>query len=32
METLVIATADPDNLAALDDLKFMLGVAQVRQR
>ncbi len=29
-KTLVIATADPDNLAALDDLKFMLGVAQVR--
>ena len=29
-KTLIIATADPDNLAALDDLKFMLGVAQVR--
>ena len=29
-KTLVVATADPDNLAALDDLKFMLGVAQVR--
>ena len=29
-KTLVIATADPDNLSALDDLKFMLGVAQVR--
>ncbi len=29
-KTLVIATSDPDNLAALDDLKFMLGVAQVR--
>ena len=28
--TLVVATADPDNLAALDDLKFMLGVSQVR--
>jgi type IV pilus assembly protein PilB len=28
--TLVVATADPDNLAALDDLKFMLGVPQVR--
>jgi type IV pilus assembly protein PilB len=27
---LVVATADPDNLAALDDLKFMLGVSQVR--
>jgi type IV pilus assembly protein PilB len=25
-----IATADPDNLAALDDLKFMLGVDNVR--
>ena len=29
-KTLVIATSDPDNLAALDDLKFMLGVSQVR--
>jgi type IV pilus assembly protein PilB len=29
-KTLIIATADPDNLSALDDLKFMLGVAQVR--
>jgi len=29
-KTLIIATADPDNLAALDDLKFMLGVSQVR--
>jgi type IV pilus assembly protein PilB len=29
-KTLVIATADPDNLAALDDLKFMLNVDQVR--
>jgi type IV pilus assembly protein PilB len=27
---LVVAIADPDNLAALDDLKFMLGVSQVR--
>ncbi|MCK6489179.1 MAG: Flp pilus assembly complex ATPase component TadA [Planctomycetes bacterium] len=27
---LVVATCDPDNVAALDDLKFMLGVAQVR--
>ncbi len=27
---LVVATSDPDNLAALDDLKFMLGVTQVR--
>ncbi len=27
---LVVATSDPDNLAALDDLKFMLGVSQVR--
>ncbi len=27
---LVVATSDPDNLAALDDLKFMLNVAQVR--
>lgn len=29
-DVLVIATADPDNLAALDDLKFMLGVRQLR--
>ncbi len=29
-KTLVIATADPDNLAAMDDLKFMLGVSNVR--
>jgi type IV pilus assembly protein PilB len=29
-KTLIVATADPDNLAALDDLKFMLGVTQVR--
>jgi type IV pilus assembly protein PilB len=29
-KTLIIATADPENLSALDDLKFMLGVAQVR--
>ena len=28
--TIVIATSDPDNLAALDDLKFMLGVDTVR--
>ena len=28
--TIVIATSDPDNLAALDDLKFMLGVDSVR--
>jgi type IV pilus assembly protein PilB len=27
---LVVATADPDNLAALDDLKFALGVTQVK--
>jgi type IV pilus assembly protein PilB len=27
---IVIATSDPDNLAALDDLKFMLGVDNVR--
>jgi len=27
---LVVATADPDNLAALDDLKFALGVSQVK--
>jgi len=27
---LVIATADPDNLAALDDLKFMLGVTGIK--
>jgi len=27
---LVIATSDPDNLAALDDLKFMLKVPQVK--
>ncbi|MDW8373248.1 MAG: ATPase, T2SS/T4P/T4SS family [Planctomycetota bacterium] len=27
---LIVATADPDNLAALDDLKFALGVAQVK--
>jgi len=27
---IVVATPDPDNLAALDDLKFMLGVDQVR--
>jgi type IV pilus assembly protein PilB len=29
-KTLVVATAEPENLATLDDLKFMLGVAQVR--
>ncbi len=29
-KTLVVATADPDNLAALDDLKFMLQVQQVK--
>ncbi len=29
-KALVVATADPDNIAALDDLKFMLGVPQVR--
>ena len=28
--SIVIATSDPDNLAALDDLKFMLGVDSVR--
>jgi type IV pilus assembly protein PilB len=28
--TMVIATSDPDNLAAIDDLKFMLGVKQLR--
>jgi len=28
--TLVVATADPDNLSALDDLKFALGVTQVK--
>ena len=28
--TLVIATADPDNLAAFDDLKFMLKVEAVK--
>ncbi|TVR43845.1 MAG: pilus assembly protein PilB [Planctomycetota bacterium] len=27
---IVIATSDPDNLAALDDLKFMLGVDAVK--
>jgi len=27
---LVVATADPDNLSALDDLKFALGVSQVK--
>ncbi len=27
---LVVATSDPDNLAALDDLKFMLKVPQVK--
>ncbi len=27
---LIVATSDPDNLAALDDLKFMLQVEQVR--
>ena len=27
---LVVATSDPDNIAAIDDLKFMLQVAQVR--
>ena len=29
-KALIVATSDPDNLAALDDLKFMLGVSQVR--
>lgn len=29
-DALVIATGDPDNLSALDDLKFMLQVDQVR--
>ena len=29
-DTLIIATADPDNLAALDDLKFMLKVRHLR--
>ncbi|HYE05485.1 MAG TPA: GspE/PulE family protein [Planctomycetota bacterium] len=29
-DTLVVATSEPDNLAALDDLKFMLGVRQLR--
>jgi type IV pilus assembly protein PilB len=29
-DVLTIATADPDNLAALDDLKFMLGVKQLK--
>ena len=29
-KTLLVATCDPDNLAALDDLKFMLGVDQVK--
>ncbi len=29
-DVLVIATSDPDNLAALDDLKFMLGVKLLR--
>lgn len=29
-DALVIATGDPDNLSALDDLKFMLKVNQVR--
>ena len=28
--TMVVATSDPDNVAALDDLKFMLGVTQVK--
>ncbi|MFW5882510.1 MAG: GspE/PulE family protein [Planctomycetota bacterium] len=27
---LVVATADPDNVEALDDLKFMLGVEQIK--
>ncbi len=29
-KVLTVATSDPDNLAALDDLKFVLGVEQVR--
>ena len=29
-KTLVVATSDPDNLAALDDLKFELAVEQVK--
>jgi type IV pilus assembly protein PilB len=29
-DVLVIATSDPDNLAALDDLRFMLNVKQLR--
>ena len=29
-KALVVATSDPDNLAALDDLKFEIGVDQVK--
>ena len=29
-KALVVATSDPDNLAALDDLKFEIGVEQVK--
>ena len=29
-DTLIVATADPDNVEALDDLKFMLGVEAIK--